>query len=282
MKTKRWLAVMVVSALLSGAAQAQYTADRPIFPPPAPMARDGVPPQPAGYIASSGGGLSDWIVYRRECCEGQAGIDTPLYTEIFLNAGPSFPVGGSTLARELQTGWSIMGGMRALFFDEPHTRAWTFDVHVINTCQSGGRLNTQFPITFFQNGVRSDNVVFNGVAGRKTFSIQNSNRTLAGFGGGRTWYLWHPADGDGSMCRIGVDGGGRYGSGRANFNEFGHTVDVIGSMYAGVHSAVEVPWHSFLFHAGLRFEWAYTWSDVLQRTSDTQDLSLFLTFGIRY
>jgi hypothetical protein len=32
----------------------------------------------------------------------------------------------------------------------------------------------------------------------------------------------------------------------------------------------------------VRIEWVYTWSDVLQRTSDVQDLSVLLTVGVRF
>lgn len=282
MKTKRWLGVMIVAAWLSASAvHAQQTGSQPIYPPPAPITPDAPPYRPADNVQASGG-LSDWILYKRDCCEGRQGVITPLYTEIYLNAGPSVPVGGMTLSRELKTGWSITGGMRALFFNEPLSRAWTVDLHIINTSESGGAQDTQFPITFFQNGTRSDQVVFNGVAGRKTFSVLNINRTMFGVGFGREWYLREPADSDGCKWRFGIDGGGRYGSQRVHFNEFGHVVDVVGAMYASAHTELEFPWHSLIFHVGARFEWSYIWSDALQQTSDSQDLSLLLTIGIRY
>jgi len=283
MKTKRWLGVMIAAAWLIGAVgNAQQPGYQPTFPATAPLGRNGSAEptsQPGGADRS---GLSDWIVYRRDCCEGRHGAVTPLYTELYLEAGPSIPVGGQTLSRELKTGWSIAGGARALFFNEQHSRAWVVDAHIINTNESAGVLNTQFPLTFFHNGVRSDLVVFEGVAGRKTFSIQNSNRTMVGLGLGRNWYPWNPADSEGNKWRIGIDSGGRYGSHRINFSEFGHVTDVVGGIYAGAHSDVEIPWRGIVWHAGVRFEWAYTWSDILQQTSDVQDLNLFVTVGLRY
>ena len=283
MKTNRWLSVMILAAWLSGpTVYGQQSTYEPIFPPPSPTGRDGVPDLPAMTPVFAGGGMSDWIVYKRDCCEGRPGVHTPLYTELYLNSGASIPMGGMTLSRELKTGWSITGGARALFFNEPLTNAWVVDVHLINTNESAGKQDTQFPITFFQNGVRSDLVVFEGVAGRKTFSVQNSNRTLVGLGLGREWYLRQPANSDGCNWRVGVDYGGRYGSHRVNFNEFGHVVDVVGSLYAAAHTDLEFPWHSAIFHAGFRLEWAYTWSDILQRTSDVQDLSVLFTVGVRF
>lgn len=277
MKTKRWLGVLILSAWLHGAAlEAQQTP--PIYPPPAPITPEMTPIRPVEV--TSVGGLSDWIVYRRDCCEGKPGAYTPLYTEIYFNAGPTMPVGGTTLSRELRTGWSFTAGARALFFDEPHTRAWAVDLHIMNTNASGTG-NTQYPVTFFQNGVRSDLLPFNGV-NRTTFSVQGSNRTSVGLGLGREWYLRAPADSDGRMWRWGIDTGGRYGNLRVAFHEFGHVLDVIGSLYCSVHSDIEFPCRSFLFHVGTRFEWAYTWSDVLQQSSDVQDLSVLLTIGVRF
>jgi hypothetical protein len=188
------------------------------------------------------------------------GVYTPLYTELYLNAGPSVPVGNGTLSQELKTGWSITGGTRALFFNEPQTRAWVVDAHIINTNQSAGRQNTAFPVAFSHNGQKSSDVLFKGQTGLTDFTLQNANRTLVGLGFGREWYAWQPATSDGRMWRFGLDSGGRWGSQRVNFNEFGHLTDVV----------------------GVRVEWAYTWSDVLQRTSDSQDLNVLLSAGIRY
>ncbi|MBI1832313.1 MAG: hypothetical protein HYR84_12795 [Planctomycetes bacterium] len=283
MKSNRWIGVAILAFGLAGpSALAQNAGNTPIFPAPSPLAPEGTPVRPASNVTPSGGGLSPWIVYHRDCCEGGSGSAAPLYTEIYLSSGPTFPVGGMTLSRELQPGWSIVGGARALFFNEPHTCAWLVDLHLMHTHESGGAQDTQFPITFFQNGRRSDQPDAQGNPGRATFSIQNSERTLFGLGLGRVWYPWRPADAEGCVWRIGVDAGGRYGAHRINFNEFGHVTDAVGSIYAAAHTQVEFPWRSCLVHAGIRFEWAYTWSDILQRTSDVQDLSVLVSIGLRY
>lgn len=283
MKIKRWLGIMIATVWLSGSAVcAQQTSYQPPYPPPSPIDEGGMLARPKDAIVPAGGGLSDWITNRRDCCEGKPGIITPLYTEVYLNAGPSIPVGGMTLSRELKTGWSITGGARAAFFNEPQTRAWVVDLHLINTNETGGRQNTQFPVTFFQNGTRSDLIPFQGAIGRTTFSVQKANRTLAGVGLGREWYLWRPATSEGCTWRFGIDGGGRWGSQRVSFNEFGHITDTVTSVYAAAHTELEFPCGSCLIHAGLRLECAYIWSDVLQRPSDSQDISLLVTMGIRF
>ena len=283
MKTNRLIGVMIMAAWLSGsAAFGQYSGAQPIFPPPTPIVPDATTEAQKEPEIPAGGGLSDWVLYRRKCCEGGHGVYTPLYTELYLNAGPSVPVGGMTLSRELRTGWSITGGARALFFNEPQTRAWTVDLHVINTNESAGKQDTAFPLLFFHNGQRSDQFTFEGNTGITNFKLQNSNRTLVGLGVGREWYLWQSALSEGRHWRIGADAGGRYGSQTLALSTFGHLTDVIGSMYAAVHTDVEIPCRCCQFHAGVRFEWAYTWSDILQRTSDVQDISLLLTVGIRF
>jgi hypothetical protein len=112
--------------------------------------------------------------------------------------------------------------------------------------------------------------------------VRRSNRTLVGLGGGREYYLWAPADADGRKWRVGFDGGGRYGSQKLDLRETRHISDVIGSVYAAVHTDVEFTCCHALWHTGVRLEWAYTWSDILRRTSDVQDLNLLVTAGVRY
>jgi hypothetical protein len=281
MKIKHWLSVSVLTLGLCSTVRAQDYADQPEFPAPAPLQPGGLAVHPAEYVQPPGGVLSDWITYKRDCCEGHEGPRTPLYNEVYIDAGPSTPVGGAVLSHELRTGWSFTGGGRTLLFNDPLTSAWVVDLHIRYTNEGSDR-NTQFPVVFFQNGTRSDQVLFQGKTGQKLFTIQDATRVMVGAGVGRDWYCWQPADCDGCNCRLGLDVGGRYGYMRVAFNEFGHVGDVIGSFYIGCHADVEVPCRSCLYHAGVRFEWAYTWSDILQRTCDLQELSVLLTVGVRF
>jgi hypothetical protein len=221
------------------------------------------------------GGLSDWIVYHRDCCDGKQGHITPFYTELYVEAGPTFPVGGMPLSRQMETGWSIAGGARALFFNEPMTAAWVVDAHIMNTQEYAGKLNTKFPVTVFQDGAK---LAFTGNGSE----LEDWNRVAVGLGFGRDWFPWKSAEVDGCKWRLGVDGGGRWGSARIDFDQFGHLTGVVESIYAGAHSDLEYPCGPLIWHVGARLEWSYTWSNILQRVSDIQEISLFFTVGARY
>lgn len=280
MKTKRLLGLILLAAGLTvGVAHGQSPSQKPAYPAPSPIQPEG-PPNEIPQSAYSGdlSGLSDWILYRRDCCEGKGCRLTPLYTEVYLRSGPSFPVGGQTLSRELNTGWSVMGGARALFFNEQLTRAWAIDLHLISTFEQGEPGGNAFPITIFRGSTREDF----GVGGTPGVTVRRSNRTMVGLGAGREYYLWQPADTEGRKWRVGFDGGGRYGSHKLDFYETRHITDVVGAIYLAVHSDLEFMCCHTLWHTGVRLEWAYTWSDILRRESDVQDINLLFTVGVRY
>jgi hypothetical protein len=179
----------------------------------------------------------------------------------------------------VQTGWSIMGGARALFYNETLTRAWVVDLHVINTNLSAGHNNQSFPLKISFNGV----VTKFGKNGVPEATLQDSNRTMAGLGLGRQWYLWRSADSENCHWRVGADFGVRYGSHRVDLNQFGHITDTVSAVYLAASSDFEWPCKNFVIFTGARFEWSYTGSDILQtRNSDLQDLNFLFTVGIRY
>jgi len=245
------------------------------LPPPA-----GAPPltyaSPGMGAPSLSGGVSDWIAYRRpDCCSH--GAPAPLFSELFLRVGPSVPVGGNYLGRELTVGWSLEGGVRGLLFNPEMTRAWVAEFHIVNSNNSGIGNGDPTNLSVFVK----DNL---GTSTRQTVAVtvRNYNRTMVGVGGGREWYLLEPANSPGWQWRIGVDAGGRYGSASMTYHEFHHRTDVVAGMYAAVHTDVEIPCgHCFLSY-GLRCEWAYTWGDILQRQSDVQEINALVTFGVRY
>jgi hypothetical protein len=289
MKTNQWFLVGVLSAwLIAATVRGQESSLAPIAPPlPIPGNGDTAP----GYspaAPSSGGMLSDWILYNsnaaavpRDCCEGPHGSAMPLWTELYLRSGPSIPVGGDTLTRELKVGWTIEGGGRALFFNEPMTRAWTVDVNIVNVYESGGRNNTEFPLVAYNAGVK-ETFGSNGVPG---VLVQSSNRTLVGLALGREWYFWNDANCHGRMWRAGVDVGGRYGSHSLYIvadTGPSHVTDVVTSIYTAAHSDLEFPTRFGIFSVGLRMEWAYTFSDILQQPSNIQDLSFLVNLGLRF
>jgi hypothetical protein len=227
-------------------------------------------------------GLSDWILYRRpgsDCCD--PGPLKPIYSEAYLRVGPSAPVGGNYLGRQLLLGWSIEGGFRALFFDQSTTNAWVVDIGVINT--NNGALNPgaiSVPLNVAQPPP-------NPVTGLNTFStvqatVHNYNRTMASLGIGREYYIWAPADASLGKWRIGWDGGGRYGSANMTFNEIRHRTRTAEAIYLAAHTDYEIPCGCCYIAIGLRCEWSYTWCTILQRQSDLQDITGLVTFSVRY
>jgi hypothetical protein len=284
MKSKRWLSVMIVAAWLLGPAcraqqpgstlpgYSQSTYEQPAFPAPAPLADQGIAPPPPASVPQDSGGLSDWIVYHRDCCEGKQGHIMPFYTELYAESGVVVPVGGATLSRNLITGWSFAGGARALFFNEPMTSAWVVDLHIIETNEYAGKANQSFAVTIFPNG---------SPVALPAAKIEDFNRISVGLGIGREWFLWK-SETNGCQWRVGPDVGGRWGSGRVDFDAEGHLPGVVETVYVDAHSDLEIPCGKIIWNVGLRAEWNYTWSNILQRTSYLQEMTAYFTIGARY
>lgn len=266
--TKVFVGVLLGLCFCAGSAHAQGSTYERIAPPK--VASNGeASPQPE--YPTMGSGLSDWITYRRNnCCEGPVGGSPPIGTEFFLRGGASFPIGGGALVDALNTGWMIQVGGRALFFNQPLTEAWTVDVSISNN----------------HNDCNSNAQVFLPRT-QQTVTLRSLDRTFVNLGGGHQWYLWAPATAK-SNLRIGVDAGGRYGSGNLRTFELKHDTDVIGGIYAGVQGDLEFPCGCCcangccIFMAGFRLEYAYTWTDILQRQADVQDINCLLNLGVRY
>jgi hypothetical protein len=119
---------------------------------------------------------------------------------------------------------------------------------------------------------------------RVDVTVRNLNRTFANLGFGREWYLVGTGHGGGPTWRVGFDAGGRWGTANLNTHELPHRTDVIGGAWASVHSDVEMPYGGFIFFGGFRFEWDYTWSDILQiqNNSDIQDVNFMFSGGWRF
>jgi hypothetical protein len=270
-------------ALTASAAPAwgQGSIPRPIYPGdtkaltpvPSPLNTGNGKETPTEIYLTDGGhgGLSDWITYRNRCggsrCES-GGWQPAIQSEFYLRVGPSFPFGGDLFGDILSPGWMIQGGAKALFYNAPHSRAWFVDFSIANIYNHA---NDRAPL----NPV---------VIGGQIATVREYNRTFVGLGGGREWYLLGTGLDDGPTWRVGLDMGGRYGSGCADFTDVKHKSDVIGGVYAGAQSDVEWPMRCApcVLILGLRGEWAYTWSDVLEMQSDVQDINVLVHIGVRY
>lgn len=233
---------------------------------PSPLVKNGEG-MPTTYAHGGHSGLSDWITYRRPGCD-QHGWDPAIQTELYLRAGASVPFRSTFYGEMLDTGWMIQGGGKTLFFDDPHIRAWFVDVSLANiNASTNNRANTR-PVV---------------IDGTPTI-VDSYNRTFVGLGIGRAWYLIGNGLDRTDTWRVSLDGGGRWGSASATYAQAKHNSDVIGGVYVGLQTDMEMPMacSPCMFVLGARTEWAYTWSDILGRSSDVMDINLLLHVGVRY
>jgi hypothetical protein len=238
----------------------------------APVPPDTVPP-PQTVLP----GLSQWIVYQRPDCCGHVGYDGPIYSELYVLTGFEIPAQGKIFGKVLETGWVLQGGGRTLFFNPAMDCDWNIDLSISN---------------IFNRGQRSDvtpSLNLPGSAAPVPFSIKDANRTYVNAAFGREWYFHRPADAWIQNWRIGLSAGGRLGSEKVQLFQTTtgwsfHRTDVISGLFAVLNVDTEIPCGCCTFLAGMRFEWGYTWSDILQQQnlSDLQDINILFTAGVRF
>jgi hypothetical protein len=248
---------------------------------------NGLPPV-SGPLGPAG--QTTYQVYPRpaSCC-GPIGGDGPIGTELYLRSGVAFNLGGTgNLGKVLQNGWVIDAGARSLFFDPDMSAAWAVSYGVSNVSNHSNRGDVQFPLQVLVPAPDQNTLPTRanfGQGGLPGVTIRNLNRTFLNLGGGRDWWLWGAANScEGPNWRVGFDVGGRYGTASVELNELRHRTDVIGGVWAALHSDLEFPCGCGVFVVGLRLEWTYTWSDImqLQNDSDLMELNLLLNFGLRF
>jgi hypothetical protein len=255
---------------------------RPLAPQAMPAGNMAAPDEPLpGAMPAGPSGLSDWILYRRPgsgCCE--PGPLRPIYADAYLRVGPSVPVGGTYLGRELLVGWTIEGGVRALFFDAETTSAWVVDAGVVNT--NNGALSPGTPVVLEIAQPPPSPITGLNPLVKVPVTVHNYNFTMGSLGFGKEYYLWEPANAAAGKWRIGWDGGGRYGSSSMTFNEIRHRTRTAYGTYLAAHADYEIPCGCCFIAFGVRAEWAYTWSTILQKATDLQDINALVTFSVRY
>ena len=247
-------------------------------PGAAPGADMGAPAGPAPYGVSGG---STWLDYQRclGCC-GPVGGNGPIAYEVYLRNGFDFPLGGNPFGARLDVGWDITAGGRTLFFDPAMEKAWAVDLSITNIFNNSHDRTTTYPLFGISQGT--------GVTPPPELdvAVKNLNRTYVNVSGGREWYIWGPAAWlkPDSNLRFGVDLGGRYGTEKLEVTNFHHFTDTIAGVFMAFHSDVEIPWGCCIFQAGMRFEYGYTWGDILQHQNngDVQDMTLMFTRGSRF
>jgi hypothetical protein len=231
---------------------------------PAPIAQEAVPP-----LQVAGPGLSRWMTYQRPECCGNVGSSGPIGAEIYVLTGLEIPAEGKIFGHVLETGWVVQGGGRTLFFNPAMDRDWNIDLSISNVLNHSQRSDIKVPLN---------------LGTTRNVSVRQMNRTYVNAAFGRDWYFHRPPDAWIPCWRIGLSGGGRLGSEKLELNEIVHRHDVIGGMFVVLSSDVEIPCGCCTFLAGMRAEWGYNWSDVLQHQndSDLQDVNILFTAGVRF
>lgn len=261
---------------------------------------EGSPPPPPYVPIPLGLPRSPYLQYPHSpCCCGPVGkCGGPIGSELFVRSGMAFPIGGGIFNQFLHTGWDVEGGGRLLLFNPPSTAAWTVSLSVSNIFARTGNANQ--PITLFRVPVhtlqQSPPSTTGAIASATpvtvqvpelTVTVSSLNMTFANAGFGREWWLHGSADPGqqhGWNWRAGVDGGGRWGSASVQFNEIRHRTDVVGGMYAAIHSDVEYPFRCGIAFGGVRLEYNYIWTSLLQdqNNGDFQSLNLLFQLGVRF
>ncbi len=218
----------------------------------------------------------------------------PIGAEVYVRTGASIPFSSSfnhrdLLGRDMVPGFLVQGGIRTLFFNGPATRAWTVDASISHVSNGQDQIES-YPlrvIDFTGNtnpltGTPEVKLIQFGTPTLPALRIRETHRTYANLGVGRDYYWRASADDPGRLFRVGWDVGGRYGALSQEYNKIKHRTDVIGGVFWGLHGDFEFPTSWGLWHAGIRWEYGYTWSDILQRASDIQEINTMATFGVRY
>ncbi len=259
------------------------------IPVPSPYAGTGLPPPTPAPTSSGAPGLSDWITYSRPECCGPFGPERPVKTEVYFRIGPSFILDGHSFDDVLETGIAVQGGARWLKYDTDRTAAWVVSLGITNIYNNG---ESGSPALLQRNVFVPQSTPIPGGQGAPvlipfTFAtVESLNRTFLDIGFGREVYLTGTEDGwfGGTTCRVGFEGGGRYGTQKLIFTQLGRRTDVIGGIFGAVYADMEMPYGCCVFLAGLRAELDYTWSDILQGTGDPDILgvNLLVNLGVRF
>jgi hypothetical protein len=246
-------------------------------PPPAP----GLVPPPVGPHVPNGL-AAPWLgvhpgypgpnpAVPGDCC-GPIGSHGPIGQEIYLRAGPSFPLGNDLLTRNLEQGWVVQGGGRSQFFNPAGDAAWVVDLHVMYT---------------YNRGTNQDVFTFNG----EPVTVRGLHRASLGLGVGQDYFLARPGfilnQWDANF-RLGWDVGGRWGTGHVDMDQFlfvdeyRRNHDVFAQAFGGVMGSMELPCGAWTGLMGFRVESAYTFADFLPRDSSFCELNVMFMMGVRY
>lgn len=233
-------------------------------------------------------GLSRYITYADADCCRLGGCGGPIGMELFLRTGPAFGIGGGVFAHTLKTGWRTEGGGRSLFFDEDRTAAWTAMLSLSHVSYHGQNPDTRIRLNgiIVPRATQNPQQLPQHVRVPQVFvTTRYLSQTFVNGSFGREWFLWGVAGSEGPNLRFGVDLGGRWGSANFGSHELRHRTDVVGGIFGGAQFLYETPcFGCCIFHAGLRLEYDWIWSDILQaqNNADLTNINLLMQAGFRY
>jgi hypothetical protein len=210
---------------------------------------------------------------RPDCCFHTGGTG-PVMTELYIQTGPSLPIGGGVLEPILDTGWDVQGGGRFLLFNADLSGAWTIDLS-LNYIYNHASPNHMISL---EPGA-------NPVLNPRQIEPQALHRTCANAEFGREWYLYVWGSDCGPAWRAGVDGGPGLGTARLDLNQVKHRTEVFYRARVGIHTDLEMPRGCCTYLIGARAEWEHDWMGGLlqsQNNSNLQDANFLLTLGVRY
>jgi hypothetical protein len=294
MNAKRTCLVALVMTLAGvGAARAQQYESGPYGDPTAPPAAFPAPAPKPGQVDApvappTGPRLSDYILGTTPDCCGPVGGNGPISLEPYLRLGVSAMLPTNFLSKNLETGWIIDGGGRTLFFNPEGDAAWTVDLGIRNVNNHGQHSDRMAILHILETDPATQ------ITSRVTqpVSVRALNRTFVNLGIGRECYIWNPAANcpscgrmaDGPTWRVGIEGGGRWGSEKMEFQEIQHRTEVIEGLYAAISTDLEVPCGGWVFVVGARIEYDHTWMhQILQGAPENlQEINGLVTLGLRY
>jgi hypothetical protein len=255
---------------------------------------EGNPPPPPPVPIPLGLPASPYLTYPRSpCCCGAVGTcGGPIGSALFFRSGFAFPVGTSIFDRYLHTGWDVEGGGQLFLFNQHSTAAWTGTLGISNMFLRTG--NANLPVTLYRVPVHTAPTTPSpfpstqiAVIPSLDVTVSSLNMTFVNVGFGREWWLLgsaNPGQQQGWNWRVGIDGGGRWGSAKVEFDQIQHHTGVVGGMYLGLDSDIEHPFRCGIVFAGTRLEYNYIWTHLLQdqNNGDFQSLNLLFQLGIRF
>jgi hypothetical protein len=246
-------------------------------------------PQPYSTLAAPATGLPTQTGYAiPEGFEGPygGGISGPITYETYIRTGPSILAGNGTWTNRAKSGWNTGAGFKTLLFNPTNDAAWVLDLGVSYTRNNGQRDNPVLVDSTQLRGADLDNPFLDNLR------IKGLSRTTFNYSIGRDWWLNGPGTVPNEFAgnlRFGADVGGRWGTASVDFepvNEPGgyrRIQRVVHGLFIGSHLNWERSMGNFIFFAGLRGEFSYTWMNILPpNNSDIMDVNILMNFGFRF